>query len=112
MKLFAIAKAKYLRISPKKLKLLINQLCGKSYMEALNLLKLLPQKKGIILWKLIHSAISNLNNKKKIEKKNIYIKEFYINKSSILKKIQARARGRAFTIQKKYSHIIIKVSEI
>jgi large subunit ribosomal protein L22 len=106
---FGIAKAKYIRISPTKLIPILNKIRGKKYGEALKILKMLPQKSGTIIWKTLFSAISNLVNKKKINKENFLIREAYINLGSKLKRIRPRARGKAFNIEKKFSHLIIKV---
>ncbi len=112
MKELSIVKSKYLRISPTKLQPLINEIRKKTYLEALNVLKLCPQKKGIIIWKALNSAVANILNRKKVEKENLFIEEIYTNLGSKLKRTRPRARGRAFAIEKKYSHLLIKLSEI
>ena len=105
------ASSKYIRISPTKINLILGQIRGKSYKEALQILKYLPQKAGAIVWQTLYSAVSNATNNFDLEKENLVINEAYVNQGPILKRMQPRAKGRAFKIEKKMSHITICVSE-
>nr|AIM52722.1 hypothetical protein [Ochromonas sp. CCMP1393] len=105
------ATSKYIRISPTKVNIILGQIRGKSYKEALQILKYLPQKAGAIVWQTLYSAVSNATNNFDFEKEKLFISEAYVNKGPILKRMQPRAKGRAFKIQKKISHITICVSE-
>ena len=106
------ATSKYIRISPTKVDVIISKIRGKSYKEALQILKYLPQKSGAIVWQTLYSAVSNATNNFDLEKENLIITEAYVNKGPILKRVRPRAQGRAFAIQKKMSHVTIKVTEI
>lgn len=106
------ATSKYIRISPNKIDIIISKIRGKSYKEALQILKYLPQKAGSIVWQTLYSAVSNAVNNFDLVKENLVIKEAYVNQGPILKRMRPRARGRAFAIEKKISHITIRVSEI
>jgi large subunit ribosomal protein L22 len=105
------ATSKYLRISPTKVKFIISQIRGKSYKEALKILKFLPQKAGALVWQTMYSAISNAIHNFDLKKEDLKISEAFVNQGPMLKRIRPRARGRAFAIQKKMSHITIRVSE-
>jgi len=105
------ASSKYIRISPTKINLILGQIRGKSYKEALQILKYLPQKAGAIVWQTLYSAVSNATNNFDLEKEKLVINEAYVNQGPILKRMQPRAKGRAFKIEKKMSHITICVSE-
>lgn len=105
------ATSKYIRISPTKIDKIISKIRGKSYKEALQILKYLPQKTGAIVWQTLYSAISNATNNFDFEKENLIIKEAFVNQGPILKRMRPRAQGRAFAIQKKMSHITIRVCE-
>ena len=105
------ATSKYIRISPTKVNVVISKIRGKTYKEALQILKYLPQKSGAIVWQTLYSAVSNATNNFNLEKENLVITEAYVNQGPILKRMRPRAQGRAFAIQKKMSHITIKVSE-
>ena len=105
------ATSKYIRISPTKINIIISKIRGKSYKEALQTLKYLPQKSGAIVWQTLYSAVSNATNNFDLEKEKLIITEAYVNQGPILKRVRPRAQGRAFAIQKKMSHITIKVAE-
>lgn len=105
------ATSKYIRISPTKIDTIIKKIRGKSYKEALQILKYLPQKTGAIVWQTLYSAISNATNNFDLEKENLIIFEAFVNQGPILKRMRPRAQGRAFAIQKKMSHLTIRVCE-
>ena len=105
------ATSKYIRISPTKVDVIIAKIRGKSYKEALQILKYLPQKAGAVVWLTLYSAVSNATNNFDLEKENLIISEAFVNQGPILKRMRPRAQGRAFAIQKKMSHITIRVSE-
>lgn len=107
----ASATSKYIRISPNKVNLIIKKIRGKTYKEALQILKFLPQKAGAIVWQTLYSAVSNATNNLDLEKENLIITEAFVNQGPILKRMRPRAKGRAFSIQKKMAHLTIKVSE-
>jgi len=106
------ATSKYIRISSTKVDLIISKIRGKSYKESLQILKYLPQKAGAIVWQTLYSAISNATNNFELEKEKLFISEAFVNKGPILKRMRPRAKGRGFAIQKKMSHLTIRVSEI
>lgn len=107
----AKAISKYLRISPSKVNIIISKIRGKTYKEALKILKYLPQKAGALVWQTLYSAVSNGINNFDLEKDNLIISEAFVNNGPMLKRMRPRARGRGFAIQKKMSHITIEVSE-
>ena len=111
MKKTISATSKYIRISPTKVDLIISKIRGKTYREALQILKYLPQKAGAIVWHTLYSAVSNATNNFDFEKENLIVAEAFVNQGPILKRMRPRAQGRAFAIQKKMSHITIRVSE-
>ena len=106
------ATSKYIRISPSKVDLIIKKIRGKTYKQALQILKYLPQKSGAIVWQTLYSAVSNATNNIDLEKENLVISEAFVNQGPILKRMRPRAQGRAYAIQKKMCHITISVSEV
>jgi large subunit ribosomal protein L22 len=106
------ATSKYIRISPSKVDLVIKKIRGKTYKQALQILKYLPQKSGAIVWQTLYSAVSNATNNFDLEKENLVISEAFVNQGPILKRMRPRAQGRAYAIQKKMCHITISVSEV
>ena len=105
------ATSKYIRISPSKVDVIIKKIRGKSYKEALQILKYLPQKAGAIVWQTLYSAACNASNGFGFDKENLVISEAYANQGPMLKRMQPRAKGRAFEIKKRISHVTIRVTE-
>ena len=106
------ATSKYIRIAPNKIDVILKKIRGKSYKDALKVLKYLPQKSGAIVWQTLYSAVSNATNNFDLEKENLIISEAFVNQGPILKRMRPRAQGRAFSIQKKMCHITIRVTEV
>jgi large subunit ribosomal protein L22 len=106
------ATSKYIRISPSKVDLIISKVRGKTYREALQILKFLPQKAGALIWQTLYSAVSNAIHNFDLEKENLVISEAFVNNGPMLKRMRPRARGRGFAIQKKMSHITIRITEL
>lgn len=104
------AQARYQRISPRKARQVIDLIRDKGAKEALSLLKHLPQKGARIIEKVVKSAIANATHNYKLKKNNLVISEAYVDQASILRRWQPRARGRAFPIQKRSSHVTVWVS--
>jgi large subunit ribosomal protein L22 len=114
MKEIISATSKYIRISPTKIDLIISKIRGKSYKEALQILKYLPQKAGAIVWQTLYSAISNATNNFNFEKESLFIIEAFVNKGPggrQTKRVRFINKGRQAPIEKKMSHITIRVSK-
>jgi large subunit ribosomal protein L22 len=107
-----IAISKYIRISPTKITAILQQINQKPYKEALSYLKNHPQKASLIVGQTLLSAIANAENNLKIKKEKLIVKEAFITQGPILKRMQPRAKGRAFPIHKKMSHLTIKLIAI
>ncbi len=108
----ASATSKHIRISPTKINLIISKIRGKTYKEALQILKYLPQKAGAIVWQTLYSAVSNATNNLELEKEKLVISEAFVNQGKILKRARPVSKGRIYKIEKKMSHITIRVTEI
>ena len=100
-----------LRLLVKHCDLIVSKIRGKSYKEALQILKFLPQKAGSIVWQTLYSAVSNATNNFDFEKDKLIIVEAFVNKGPILKRMRPTAKGKAFKIEKKMSHITVRVAE-
>ena len=101
------AKLKYLRIAPRKVRLLAGLVRRKKAEEALVLLGFSLKRGSEPLKKLIKSAIANAKNNFQLDEKSLLISELRIDEGPKLKRWRARARGRAAPIQKKTSHISV-----
>ena len=107
------AKLNYLRISPRKVRLVADLIRGKSVEEAQNILNFVPKKATLALLKLLKSAIANAKNNLQIsDSSNLYISKITVGEGPKLKRWRARARGVAAQIQKKSSHVTLILDEI
>lgn len=101
------AVARHIRISPDKVRIVINLLRGKSYEEALAILNGTPKAASEILIKLLDSCAANAEHNNQLSKKNLYIAEIFADQGPTLKRMMPRARGRGVRINKKTSHITV-----
>ena len=105
--------AKYIRISPGKVRRIADQIRKKPYSEAISVLENLPQKGAKLLRKVIQSATANaLYNNKSLDEEMLYIRELQINEGVRMKRIWPRARGRADQLLKRTCHIAVVMDEI
>lgn len=106
------AVAKYIRMSPHKVRRVLNQIRGRSYQEALMILEFLPYDASGPVWQIVHSAAANAKNNYDLDKKKLIIDQIYADEGPKLKRIRPRAQGRAYQILKPTCHITIVVKEI
>ena len=107
----AKAVAKYVRMSPIKLKPITDLVRGKDLNEALNILKFTPGKGSEIVEKVVKSAAANAENNNNMDPAKLYVEECYANQGPIMKRVRPRAQGRAYRIEKRMSHITIVLDE-
>jgi large subunit ribosomal protein L22 len=105
------AAAKYVRISPRKIRLIMDQVRGKKVEEALNMLSFAPQKGARILKKLINSAVANAEQNSGVDVDSLFIKRLYADEGPTLKRFRPRAQGRATRIRKRSSHLTVVLDE-
>ncbi len=103
--------AKYIRISPRKVRLLMREIRGKKVEEALNLLTFAPQKGAPILRKLINSAVANASQHPDTDVDNLFVKHIFADEGPTLKRFRPRAMGRATRIRKRSSHLTVILDE-
>jgi large subunit ribosomal protein L22 len=109
----AVAKGKYLKISPRKCGLVVDMIRGKDAGEAITILRFSKKQKGAgIVEKVLNSAIANAQVKyPNIDVDQLYISEIYVGKAPYLKRFRAAPRGRGVRILKKYAHVTIFLDE-
>ena len=95
------------RQSPRKVRSVANLVRGKSVVNALNTLNFLSKKGSDPLYALLQSAIANAKNNHQIEKEGLVIKELRVDVGVTLKRRMPRARGTAYPINKRCSHILL-----
>ena len=101
------ATAKFVRISPFKVRIVLDIIKGKSVVEALAILENTPKAASELLYKLVNSAAANAENNQNLTRNDLVIAECYANEGPTLKRIMPRAQGRAFRINKRTSHITV-----
>jgi large subunit ribosomal protein L22 len=105
------AVAKFVRISPRKIRLVMDQVRGKQVGEALNMLSFAPQRGARILKKLVNSAIANAGQNTDVDVDSLYIMRVYADEGPTLKRWRPRAQGRATSIRKRTSHLTVVLNE-
>ena len=105
------AKLSYLRIAPRKVRLVTDLIKGKKVEKAQTILNFTTKKAAQPVLKLLNSALASAINNFQMQESNMYISKVLVNEGPKLKRWRARARGRAFAIQKKTSHITIVLQE-
>lgn len=111
MQNYAKAEVNYVRISPRKVKVVIDLIRNKPVGDALAILKHTPKAASEIVEKLLLSAMANAENNHGMDVEKLYVAEIYSNAGPMLKRIRARAQGRAFRILKRTSHTTIILKE-
>ena len=103
--------AKYIRISSRKVRIVIDLIRGKQVDEALAILRFTPKAASPAVEKVLLSAIANAENNLEMSRENLYVAEVYANQGPTLKRYWARSHGRADLIKKHTSHITIVLDQ-
>ena len=105
----AKAYLKYARISPRKVKIVLDLIRGKDVATAMAILKNTPKSASEYLIKLLNSAIANAEHNFSMDVSKLYVSECFVCPGPILKRIMPRAQGRAYRINKRTSHVTLAV---
>ena len=105
------ATAKYVRISPRKVKIVADLIKGKSLEDAYAILMYTPKAASPVLTKVLKSAEANAVNNFGLNKSDLYVADAYANEGPILKRFIARARGATNRINKRTSHVTVVLKE-
>ena len=107
----ATAKATYVRIAPRKVKIVLDLIRNKPCDEAMAILKCTPKAACEPLEKLLKSAMANAESNFNMDSSRLYISYCSVDQGPTLKRIRPRDHGRAYRINKKTSHITLTVKE-
>jgi len=108
----AIAKLTRVRVSPRKVRIILDAIRGQNVDTALAQLKFTPRRGAQIVYKLLESAVANAHVKfGKAQASDLYVSRATADEGPTLRRFRPRARGRASRINKRTSHIIIGVTE-
>lgn len=103
----AKAIGRYIRMSPSKVRRVLDQIRGRSYKDALLLLEFMPYRACGPIWQIVQSAAANAQNNLNISKENLIISEAFANQGPSLKRLRPRAQGQGYQIKKPTCHISI-----
>nr|WP_235599809.1 MULTISPECIES: 50S ribosomal protein L22 [Kosmotoga] len=107
----ARAVARYIRISPRKARAVVNAIRGKSVGEAFQILEFSPKKAARIVSKVLRSAVANAENNFGLNVDTLYVSHAVVDDGPRMKRLWPRGRGRADILQKRFSHITIVVRD-
>lgn len=111
MALESKAIAKSVRISARKVRLVVDLIRGKNIGEAMAILKLTPKAASLTVSKVVKSAAANAENNYKMDTSKLYIKTIVVDEGPTMKRFRPRAKGRAGSILKRSSHITVVLAE-
>jgi large subunit ribosomal protein L22 len=106
------AVARYMRISPQKVRMLASAIKGKPVEKALDTLKFMPQKGANIVEKVLRSAVANADQQPDIDIDSLVVGNLLVDCGPTLKRFRARARGRGTRILKRTSHVTVVLTEV
>jgi large subunit ribosomal protein L22 len=106
----AMAIARYIRMSPKKVRRVLDQIRGQSYREALIMLEFMPYKSCEPILKALRSAVANAEHNKGMDPTNLFVSRAFADQGPVLKRFRPRAQGRAYQIRKPTCHITVAVA--
>jgi large subunit ribosomal protein L22 len=105
----AVARARYVRDTPMKVRRVVELIRGRSASEALAVLQFAPQAASEPVAKVLASAIANAENNLSLDPETLWVAVVYVDEGPTLKRFRPRAQGRAYRIRKRTSHITIEV---
>lgn len=107
----AKAVAKYIRIAPRKIRIVMDLIRGKNVGEAFAILKFTPKVGAEVIEKVLKSAVANAEHNFDMNADKLYIASAYVDQGPTLKRIHPRSRGQAFKILKRSSHVTVVIKE-
>jgi large subunit ribosomal protein L22 len=105
------AVAKHIRISPRKVRQVVDLIRGKGVDEAAAILKLLPNRGSEPVFKVLNSAVANAEHNNNLNRDDLIVKRVFVDQGPTMKRFKPRAMGRADRILKRTCHITVVVSE-
>ena len=105
------ATVRYVRIPPRKIRIVLDIIRGKKVTDAFDLLKYTPKAGADVLTKVLKSAVANAETNKGMGTDELYVSAGYVDQGPTLKRIHPRSRGQAFKILKRGSHVTLVVKE-
>lgn len=107
----AKAVAKYIRIAPRKVRIVADLIRGKSIGEAFAILQHTPKVASEVIEKVLKSAVANAEHNFDMNVDTLYVSTVFVDQGPTMKRIHPRSRGQAFKILKRSSHVTVMVKE-
>ena len=108
----AMARARYVRVTPMKARRVVDLIRGRSAREALAVLEFAPQAASGPVFKVLASAMANAENNLALDPDSLIVSSAYVDEGPTLKRFRPRAQGRAYRIRKRTSHITVEVEAV
>ena len=102
---------RFIRVSPRRVRLVVDQIWGKEVEKALDILKFTPKRSAAIVAKVLKSAIANAENTQTVDVDRLYVKRALVDEGGMWKRFMPRAMGRATRVRKRLSHITLVIDE-
>jgi large subunit ribosomal protein L22 len=107
----AKAVARYIRIAPRKMRLVVDLIRGKQVGEAIAILKHTPRSASPVIEKVLMSAVANAEHNMNLDANSLVVSKVFVDEGPTLKRFRPRAMGRASRINKRTSHVTVVLSE-
>lgn len=104
------ASARYVRMSPRKVRRIMDEVRGKNAAEAATILRFLPHAAAKVVLKVLESAMANASHNHELDPRQMVISRIWADGGPVLKRFQPHAQGRAFPIKKRSSHVTVVLS--
>ncbi|RJQ69496.1 50S ribosomal protein L22 [Pseudonocardiaceae bacterium YIM PH 21723] len=108
----AVARARYVRVTPMKARRVVDLIRGRKATDALAVLQFAPQAASLPVSKVLASAMANAENNLQLDPDTLVISAAYVDEGPTLKRFQPRAQGRAYRIRKRTSHITVELESV
>ncbi|MFQ5682877.1 MAG: 50S ribosomal protein L22 [Candidatus Binatia bacterium] len=105
------AVTRFVRCSPRKVRLVVDQIRGKGVEDALNILKFVPKGSAGMIAKAVRAAVANAEGTQSVDVDRLYVKRIVVDEGGMWKRFMPRSMGRATRIRKRLSHITVVVDE-
>jgi large subunit ribosomal protein L22 len=102
---------KFIRVSPRKMRLVVDQIRGRGVEDALNVLKFIPKRSAGLIAKTLRTAVANAENTQSVDVDRLYVKQVKVDEAGMWKRFMPRAQGRATKVRKRLSHVTIVLDE-
>jgi large subunit ribosomal protein L22 len=108
----AVARARYVRVTPMKARRVVDLIRGRGAREALAVLEFAPQAASVSVSKVLASAMANAENNLALDPDSLVVSSAFVDEGPTLKRFRPRAQGRAYRIRKRTSHITVEVEAV